>query len=407
MPVYEYEAISKDGRSVSGLLNADSPADARAQLRDRKLFATSVRQALKAGGRGLGAEILKALARRGRREVGPVIQQLAVLLEVGVPLREALTTLIDQVRSRQLEAALRDVREKVAAGGSLADALGDHPYCFDDLLVNMVAAGESSGELAAVLARYSDHVLERDELTAQVKAALTYPIIMLTVGTLTVGFLIGYVVPRVSRMLTEAGQQLPLPTRILVAAGEAVKGYGLLGLFCLLGLAVAYRVLIRRPSVRFRRDRLLLSVPLLGPVMTKSAVARFTSTLALLLRSGLPLHEGLAVVARVLNNAVLANAVDQVRAGILSGSGMGEPMRRQAVFPPTVAQAISVGEESGELPQLLDRLSQVYDKEVARALRRLGALVEPAVILVMGLVVLFVVLSVLQPIMRISSLEAL
>ena len=402
MPVYSYKALNSEGASEAGVIDADTPRDARTKLKSRRLHVTAI-ESLAAEGKTVRARRLPWAGRGARAELPMITRQLGTLLASGIPLMGTLNAIIEQAEERRLKAVLMDVRERVSQGIAFSDALGAHPRLFSELYVNMVRAGEASGALDKILFRLADYLHAARRLNSKIVAALTYPMIMLVVGGVVVVLLMALVVPQITTVLLKQKKVLPLPTEILMAVSGAIRGYWWMGL---IGIAALWFALVRIRATKAGRlwmDTALLNIPVLGPLLRKSAVSRFALTFATLLESGLPVLECVAVVKRVVNNQLMANVLEDVQRKIAEGADIATPMKQSKVFPPVVGYMIAVGEESGRLEELLKRISQAYDEEIEIAAQRLTSLLEPIMIVAMSLIVGFIVLSILLPILEIGN----
>ncbi len=418
MPVYQYTALTTEGREDKGLVDADSPKDARLQLRGRGLHVTGLVDAdpaARAAGRSAAGAAVRSRAAagrgglfRGRRnlnELAMTTRQLATLLNAGIPLMESLSALIEQSGNRGLEATLRDVRERVAQGASLADALATHPRWFNPLYVNMVRAGEASGALDTVLSRLADYIQGQNRMRNRISAALTYPAILVLIGVSVVLFLLAFVVPKILEILRQQKQDLPLPTQVLVFAQGALLSYWwamLAGLAGAVFLFLAWRSTARG---RLAWDGFVLRMPVFGELFKKQAVSRFAATFATLLESGLPVIEALNVVKAVVANKVLENTLEQCRQKITEGADIATPLRQSKVFPPVVSYMVAIGEESGKLEGLLRKISDAYNEEIDLAVQKVMTLIEPVMIVIMATVVAYIVLSIMLPILQISNVQ--
>jgi general secretion pathway protein F len=411
VPVYEYQAYDAKGKTRTGVLDADTPKDARVKLRARHVHVTSIK-VLDTGKEKKRSTLLlwlpKLKARRHREEVNNLTRQLATLLRAGIPLAQSLTALIEQASSRDLETILRDVREKVSQGAGLAEALGHHPDYFSQLFVNMVKAGEASGTLDEVLTRLADYSQRWERLIHRVKAALTYPTVMVLFGAIVVFVLVTFVVPRILQVIEQGqvgGQKttLPMPTQLLIAISSFVAAWWWLIILATLAGIVLFRLSLQNPEFRYKVDRFLLRVPVVGELLRKSAVSRFAVTLATLLKSGIPVLEALVIVRNIVTNSVLARTLDEVRERITEGTDIATPLKKSGVFPPVVGYMISIGEQSGQLEEILDRVAEAYDDEIEISTQKITSLVEPVLIISLALAVGFIVISILLPILDIST----
>src|SRR5215468_1225010 len=343
--------------------------------------------------------------RIARRDVLAFTQQLATLIEAGMPLDRALAIQGELASSARLRAIVADVLQRVRGGSSLADALDmHHPRPFSRLYVNMVRAGEKGGALEVTLRRLAEFLEESGEFRDAIASALIYPALLAAVGTAAVIFLLSFVVPRFAAIFSDVQAALPLPTLILLRVSEAIQHQGwLLGLLGLAGV-VALRLALATPAGRLRADRLLLSLPIVGEVIVKIEMARFSRILGTLLRGGVALVSALAVVTELLGNRVLARAVAALGDGVRRGAGLAQPMADAAIFPRLAVHMVRVGEETGRLEDTLLRVAATYEADSRKVLKRLIALAEPCVILVMGLVVGFIVVAMLLAILSITDL---
>lgn len=405
MPVFAYHGLSGSGRSVAGVIDADSARTARGKLREQGIFPTDLAEEATAGDARSLRQWLPAMGGRvPATELALLTRQLGALLGAGVQLVEALGTLADQSTRPAVKRMLSQVREAVREGASLADALAAHPNIFSDLYVGMVRAGETAGALEAVLARLAEYSERQSEFMSKVRGALTYPIIMMCVGSLIMIFLMSYVVPQITMIFQQQHVVLPLMTRVLIAVSSFVTGYWLVLVALLLGIVGT--IFFGLSTRRGRRiyDRIVLRVPYLGETMIRVMCARFARTLATLLSSGVQLLPALSAVKRVVTNGLLADAVEQSRESIREGHGMGQTLQRSALFPPLLVEMIKVGERSGELEQMLERVADNYEREVEASLRQMTTLLEPLMTVAMAGIILFMMMAVLMPIFQLNQL---
>jgi general secretion pathway protein F len=405
MPVFAYRGLSGSGRSIAGVIDADSARTARGKLREQGIFPTDLAEEATAGEARSLKQWLPAIGGRvPATELALLTRQLGALLGAGVQLVEALGTLADQSTRPAVKRMLSQVREAVRQGSSLADALAAHPNIFSDLYVGMVRAGETAGALEAVLSRLAEYSERQSEFMSKVRGALTYPIIMMCVGSLIMIFLMSYVVPQITMIFQQQHVVLPLMTRVLIALSSFVTGYWLVLVALLLGTIGT--IMFGLSTRRGRRiyDRIVLRIPLLGETMIRVMCARFARTLATLLSSGVQLLPALSAVKRVVTNGLLADAVEQSRESIREGHGMGQTLQRSALFPPLLVEMIKVGERSGELEQMLERVADNYEREVEASLRQMTTLLEPLMTLAMAGVILFMMMAVLMPIFQLNQL---
>ena len=425
MPIFEYKAFTSDGGTKSGVVDADTPRDARVRLKREDLLVSELHEVR--GGRrvraqrGSGATPSRArLVDRlrhlrsvdttpssGNLEIiSAATRQLGTLLGAGIPLIEALRALIEQSDHRRAETVFRQIRERVSQGSSLADALSEHPGWFSDLYVNMVRAGQATGNLDVVFTRLADYLQAQRALRRKVVSALVYPLMMIGIGVIVVSILMTLVVPKITGMLLDTGQTLPTPTKVLIAVSNGFKDYWWAGLLAIAAVSfVIERVYHRSDRGRLFIDRSMLRLPVLGELLRKQSVARFTHTLSTLLRSGVPVVSSLEITRNVVGNRVIADATESIRVRILEGTDIATPLRATGAFPAVVSYMVSVGEQSGELEQMLDRIGAAYDEEIQIATERLTSILEPVMIVLLAVVVGYIVISIVLPILKVGQIQ--
>lgn len=410
MSVYAYKGLNAQGRNVSGFVDADNARGARQKLRRTGIFPTDVVEQ----GEGevatsrlesrISYDLSGLFERIKPQDLALLTRQLATLVGAGLPLVECLSALIEQVDNPREKRILSQVRQRVIEGGTLADALKAHPRVFSELFVNMVRAGETSGALDIVLLRLAEYTERSAALRRKVRGALTYPAFMATFASLILFFLLSYVVPKITRIFTETHQALPTVTVVLLGISSLAQQYWWLVLSLAIVAVIAVRVSIRTPAGRLRYDRVMLRVPYVGKLLKKVALARFARTLSTLLDGGIALLQSLDIVKNVVNNSVLRIAIEEGRDSIREGHSIAEPLRRSGLFPPLLVHMIAVGEKSGELEQMLARAADAYDGEVEASISTLSTIMEPLIIVFMGVVVLFIVLAILLPIFQLQEI---
>lgn len=401
MPVYEYKALDKKGRSCKGLLDADNEAQARSKLKSSGKYPVSLQESLsRAKGRKSGSlfESIKS------DEIHVITRQLATLIGAGIPLISALASLIEQSSNPALKRVLGEIRDAVNEGSTLTNALSQHPKLFSNIYINMVRSGEASGSLEVVLERLADFGENQKALQAKLKAALVYPIFMAVIGTGILFFLISYIVPSITRVFTDMERALPLPTQILIMVSELLRNYWWLGALLLIVLFMGIRLLLSRESGRRAWDGIKLRLPIIGAVTRKIILARFASTLGSLLSSGVPLITSLQIVSSLVNNQLIGEVIDGAIEKIQKGKSMSSALQSSVWFPPLFIQMIGVGEQSGKLEAMLDKIATAYEREVESAILGMTSLIEPIMISAMGAAVGFVVLSILLPIFEMNQM---
>ncbi|MDH5287822.1 MAG: type II secretion system F family protein [Betaproteobacteria bacterium] len=406
MPLYRYKAVTGAGQLATGELDAANEAAIVELLRDQGLMPMQI-------GVASGAVVAKGPKQRRRLferktvtrdQVIGITRELATLLNAGLPLDRALEMLIGLALSPPVAALLQGLRDDVRGGKALSQALDARRETFSRFYVNIVRAGEAGGALGVVLARLAETMERNKELRENVKSALIYPTILIGVAAMSVVVLLIFVVPQFEQTFAQAGKALPLPTAVVVALGGFFRRWWWA---VALGIAAAmwlFRGTLKRPAVRRRWDARVLRLPLVGDLVTKVEVARFARTLATLLRNGVTLLAGLAIVKDTMGNGVLASALDGVTARLREGKGFGRPLAETGLYPRLASQLILVGEESGRLEEMLGRVADIYDREVQLAIKRFLAILEPALILTLAVLIGGIVFAILLGVMGMSEL---
>lgn len=400
MPAYRFEAVRDDGHVEKGELEAESARAARAQLRGRGLVAVSL-EPLGAAARSSGA------SRRGRLGAAPLAlatRQLASLLNAGLPLDVALATLAEQVDDRAHREIFRAVRSEVLAGHRLADALSQYPRAFPPIYCATVAAGEQAGSFGQVLERLAQYLEDRQALKAKLLAAALYPAIVTVLALGIVLFLMTYVVPQVVQVFEHTRQVLPWPTRVLMALSRGLQDFGWPLMVVLIAGSFGIRATLRRAGPKAAWDRFLLRLPIVGTLVRGVDTARFASTLATLTEAGVPMLRALGAASETLSNSVMRASLDDVVRQVREGMGLGRALGQAKVFPPILVRLVELGETTGQLPDMLGHAARNQAREVEQRASAASAILEPALILLMGLVVMGIVLAVLMPIIEINQL---
>jgi len=405
MPVFAYKALDQSGKNVEGLKEADSPRTLRTVLRRDGLFLTEVTGEKQSKAASPEVNVRRWVGGRVKADdVAVATRQLAVLVNAGIPLVEALTALVEQVEHERLKRVLSAVKQRVNEGSSLAEALAQHPKAFSSLYVNMIRAGESSGALDVVLFRLADFTETQARLKAKVLGTLTYPAAMMIIGAVIMGILFTVVIPKITKVFEDTKVVLPWTTRSLIGFSTFVHDW-----WWALGLLVATAVYafvrwLKTPSGRARWDVWVLDAPIFGPLVRQVAVARFSRTLATLLKSGVPLLTAMDIVRNIVGNTRLAAVIEEARESIKEGESIAAPLKRSGEFPPLVYHMIAIGEKSGELEEMLGNVANAYDSQVETKIAALTSLLEPVMIVVMGVAVAFIVFSILMPILQINTI---
>jgi general secretion pathway protein F len=408
MAVYEYKAITKgSGKNVRGVIDADTPMVARRKLREQDLFPTSLTESSEGGLRAVTQGSGKRTAgRRGRvsvRDLALLTRQFAVLLHAGMPLVEALGALIDQTSRPRLQGAIYEVRDKVNSGTTLGDALSEHPRIFSPLYVNMVRAGEVSGALEQVLVRLADILEHQSKLRSQIMSSMAYPAFMALFAVGIITFLMTVIVPRITAIFIKQKAKLPAITEYMINVSWFVAHFWWLIVLVVLGIYALWRFWISREEGRKTWDRLKLRLPVYGKLHLKLVCARFTRTLGTMLQSGLTMLPALDVVNSVLGNTHVQMYMDDVKAGVRRGRDLAAPLKETGLFPPMMIHMVELGQRSGEIESMLIKVADTYDDDVRLTIDAAVGLIEPMIIVVMGLFVGVLVLSILLPILQMSS----
>ena len=422
MPVYAYRGLDPRGREQKGLLDAESPKALRSVLKKQGIRIIDHREET---AKGRGRAPAAGTARRSgfdlsalreaeldlgawfnrvdSAEIALVTRQLATLLTSGIPLIDALSAIVDQVEGEKMKRVFGNVKTDVNEGSSLADAMGKHDAIFDQLYVSMVRAGEASGALDRVLQRLADFTEAQARLRSRIMSAMLYPAIMVGVGSIIMVVLFVVVIPRVTKIFDQVKAELPIQTKMLIGAADIVKEWwlALILLFIVLGFGfIRWRA---SKSGRHIWDRFTLRAPMFGVVVRLVAIARFSRTLATLLRAGVPVLTALDITKDVLANVRLAEVVAEARDAIREGESIAQPLKRSGEFPPIVVHMVATGEASGQLEQMLEHVADNYDFQVDQRVEKLTTLIEPVMIIGMGGAVAFIVFSILMPILQLSQ----
>jgi len=406
MPVYEYTALDRSGKKANGIIDADSAVAARQKLRESGIFPVDVRETTsKSPDIHFSQKSFRTLFKRIRPgELSAMTRQLSILLGSGITLVSSLEALILQITNPLFKKVLAQVKESVNEGNSLAFSLSQHPKVFSQIYINMVHAGEASGTLDLVLDRLSDLSEHQQALRTRFKAAMAYPVFMFFIGTLILLFLITFIVPSITKIFSDMHQTLPLPTLVLIGISSFLKSFWWLILLAFGGAIFLVNKLMKTQRGNYIWDETKLRIPVLGAVNMKITIARFGRTLGTLLENGVPLLSALSIVRNIVNNTLVAEAIDNAVEQIESGESLAAPLSQNRWFPPVVVQMISAGEQSGKLEDMLNKVGEIYERETESQIMALTSMLEPVMILVMGLTVGFIVISILLPIFEMNQM---
>src|SRR5271154_4439339 len=392
MPVFTYHGTNRSGNSVTGEMNATSKTEAQSQLRRQQITPTKMSEKGKEFNLPTFGSGVKA------KELAVFTRQFSVMIDAGLPLVQCLEILASQQENKTFQKVLIGTRASVEGGSTLSAAMKQYPKVFDPLYSNMVEAGETGGILDTILQRLSTYIEKNVKLKSAVKSALIYPVGVITVAGGVITLLLWKVVPIFATLFAGLGVDLPLPTKIVIALSNFIGSiFGLLIVVAAVGTVIAIKVWYGTPQGRFIIDTIILKLPVMGILMRKIAVARFTRTLGTLIASGVPILEGLDITARTAGNAVVERALQQVRKSLEEGKSLTEPLKESEVFPGMVTQMISVGEQTGAMDAMLQKIADFYEEEVDAAVKDLLTALEPVMIVFLGVVVGGVVISMYMP----------
>ncbi|SFB77044.1 type II secretion system inner membrane protein GspF [Massilia yuzhufengensis] len=404
MPAFRYEAVDAAGATRKGVVNADNPRSARSDLRTQGLTPLSVEQiaaqvddAGVARSRGFGERLSQI-------ELALFTRQLASLLEAGLPLEQAFTALLEQAERPYVRDLIASIRSEVIGGAAFSSALSRHPRDFADIYRALVSSGEQIGQLSRVLSRLADYIERRNALVQKVRLAFTYPAIVTVVAFAIVIFLLTYVVPQIVSVFANTKQKLPFLTVAMLAVSDFVRDYGIYVGILLIGAFWLWRRALRNPDLKRRWHTWLLTAPVYGKFERSLNTARFASTLAITTGSGVPILRALETSRDTLSNVAMAELVDQATGSVREGVSLARALSAQKLFPPMLVHMIRAGEITGELPAMLERAANSQQADLERRTLTIAGLLEPVLILAMGLVVLLIVLAVLMPIIEINQL---
>ena len=403
MAIFLWEGKTAQGRVLKGEIEASNLEAVFAILRDRRI--RPIPNRIREKGRGLDAEIkipgfgekLKA------RDLSVFTRQFATMIDAGLPIVQCLDIQTQQSESKVLRNTLRAIKQDVEGGSTLAEALRKHPKIFDDLYVNMVEAGEAGGVLNAILNRIALFIEKANKLKKKVKGAMIYPCTIIGVAIVVVAILLIFVIPVFAELYGSMGKALPAPTQITINISNWVRANCLYMVFAIVGIIIAIRFYYQTENGRMNIDRLLLRLPVVGDLLRKVAVARFSQNMAILLSSGVPILDGLAITARTAGNRVIEKAIMESRVSISQGRTVAEPLRESKIFPPMVCQMVAVGEHTGGLDNMLRKVAELYEDEVDDAVANLTALMEPMIMVLLGVILGGLVISMYLPIFQLGS----
>lgn len=392
---FAYRAKDRTGQLFTGSLVADSEAAVAAYIRNQGYFVTQIRPAADSGSalRGL-SDIFNPVS---SKDLAVFCRQFATMVDAGLSLTVSLGVMVDQTGNSRLKAAVKDILVKVREGETMSRAMQNHPGVFPDIMASMVEAGEIGGVLDVVLERLAVHFEKESKLTANVKSALTYPAVIMTFAVMAITFILIFVLPRFVELFKSLKVELPAPTRVLLAVSTFLREYGILLAVVFAVAAFALRLYLRQPQGQQFFDRLILLVPVMGGLWRKIAVARFSRTLSTLLRGGVPIIAALEAVKKTIGNRRMARALTAAQEGVREGLGLAATLGASGVFPPMVVQMAAVGEETGEIDKMLEKVADFYENDVDDTVGRLSTLLGPILIGTLGVAIGAIIIAILLP----------
>ncbi|MEE9137026.1 MAG: type II secretion system F family protein [candidate division NC10 bacterium] len=399
MAVFAFSGRTRSGQTINGEMEAPNREAVVAQLRRQQVLATSIKSKAK----DIEIKIPGFGGKVGEKDLAIVTRQLATMIDAGLPLVQCLNILAQQQENKTFKKVLNEIRASVEAGSTFSAALKMHPKVFTTLYTNMVEAGEAGGILDTILNRLAAYIEKSLTLKSRIKSAMFYPMTIVSVALVVVVFLLIYVIPTFQGLFANFGATLPLPTVIVLELSNFVRAYLLYMIGGLVGLIMGIRAYYKTAGGRRRIDGLMLQLPIVGPLIRKVAVAKFTRTLGTLVSSGVAILEGLDITARTAGNMVVEEAVQKARAAIAQGKTIAEPLQESKVFPPMVVQMIAIGEQTGALDRMLNKVADFYEEEVDIAVGTLTAMLEPLMVIFLGVVVGGVVIAMYLPIFKLIS----
>jgi len=397
VPRFKWEGKVVGGGAQSGTIEAVNETIVRAQLRQQRIIPTKIKKLSER------KQIVLFKSKVKPKTLAIFTRQLATMIDAGLPLVQSLDILAEQEENPTFKEILGQVKDDVESGMTFAAALKKHPKAFNDLYTNMIVAGEEAGTLDIILNRLATFIEKAEALRRKVKSALMYPMIVTFVAIVVVGILMVFVIPTFEKMFREAGQQLPGLTQLVVDTSKFIRSHILIVIGFVIALVIAIRYIRKTDKGKKAIDSLLLKLPIFGILLRKVAVARFTRTLSTLMQSGVPILDGLQLVAKTSGNKVIEDAVMEARENISSGENIAEPLARSNVFPPMVTRMISVGENTGALDQMLNKIADFYEDEVDTAVAGLTSMLEPLMIVFLGGVVGTIVIAMYLPIFNMAN----
>jgi general secretion pathway protein F len=404
MGIYRYEGVNVQGRKVDGVIEADSLKNSKLKLKQKGIYATNVREKTAADNLDKKEVLRVTIGKKIKdSDITMMTRQLATMINANIPIVDALTALSDQVENERLKLILTEAKQKVNEGSSIADALGPHKEIFSPLYINMIKAGEASGTLGLVMERLAEYTEKQSALKNKIVSTMAYPVLMVIVSVIIIGVLFMFVIPKITAIFDDMAVALPIYTRILISISNFARNNILLILITVFLAVFGFTRYIKTSSGRRKWDDIKLKLPLFGRIVRLTSVSQFTRTLATLHGAGVPLLQALDIVVNVVDNTIIKEALKGAKESLSEGQSLASTLSKTKEFPPIVIHMISVGEKTGELEVMLSHISKSYENEVETRIETLTSLLEPAMIILMGGAVAFIVMAILMPIMQIAS----
>lgn len=420
MPIYQYTAMDSSGKEKKGKMDAENENSVASALKEQGMFPTSIKEDKSKAKSGRAAAVPEDQGRSAKKsamsfslslgtpklrtkDLTILTRQVSILLDAGLPLVRSLRTLERQAKNPTLRRVLRDSANSVEGGSTFSEALAQHPKSFDKLYLNMVRAGEAAGAMELVLDRLATFMEKAARLAGKIKSAMVYPAVVLTIAGLITSGLMLFIVPKFEKIFSELleGSSLPPLTQFVIGISNVMKNNYIIAGIVIAVLIVVYKFLVKIPKIKYLSDWIKYNIPLLGPIISKSAIAKFSRTLGTLMGSGVPVLNALQIVRDTSGNEVVANGVQKVHDAVKEGEGIAAPLKACKIFPDMVVSMIEVGEETGKLPDMLEKVANTYDEEVDNAVDALTSMIEPIMIIFMAVIVGTIVIALFMPLISI------
>ncbi|MBL7715327.1 MAG: type II secretion system inner membrane protein GspF [Bdellovibrionales bacterium] len=404
-PIYDYKAISTAGKASKGLVEAENQKAARQKLKKQGLMVTDISERTLAKQAAQGSSVPFMSGKASGKDIAMMTRQLASLIKANIPLVDALSAMMDQAEVPSLKVTLSQVRQDVNEGSSLAKSLAKHPKVFDGIFINMVEAGESSGTLGLVLLKLADMKEAQMRLKSKITSGMMYPALMMGVAVILMIGIFAFVIPQMTKIFQSMNKPMPPITLFLMGVSDILLTYWYVFLGAFVAAVVTFQRFLASPEGKAKWDAFTLKTPIFGPLIRMVAVTRFSSTMATLLGSGVPILTAMNIAKNLVANGPISKAIQNARENITEGQSIADPLRRSGEFPPMVIHMIAIGEKTGELPDMLKNVADTYEEQVNTKIEGMTSLLEPLMIIGMGGMVGFIVLSVMIPLLDMSNLK--